>query len=76
MQKKLDHRTVKVLNNILDQDHRLIKEKIPKPCGLQTMRTEKATFQGIEVLHALDKQSRSDENRSDHFWGDKFDELF
>ncbi|MGM0169783.1 hypothetical protein IGI39_004717 [Enterococcus sp. AZ135] len=74
--KDLEHRTVKVLNNILEQDHRLIKKRVPKSCGFQTMRTGKATLQGIEVLHALDKQSRSDENRSDHFLWDKFDELF
>ncbi|MGM0169686.1 hypothetical protein IGI39_004843 [Enterococcus sp. AZ135] len=74
--KDLEHRTVKVLNNILEQDHRLIKKRVPKSCGFQTMRTGKATLQGIEVLHALDKQSRSGENRSDHFLWDKFDELF
>lgn len=74
--KDLDHRTAKVLNNILEQDHRLIKKRIPKSCGLQTMRTGKATLQGIEVIHALDKQSRSDKNRSEHFLWDKFDELF
>ncbi|MDN3077074.1 IS6 family transposase [Enterococcus faecalis] len=74
--KDLDHRTAKVLNNILEQDHRLIKKRIPKSCGLQTMRTGKATLQGIEVMHALDKQSRSDQNHSDHFLWDKFDELF
>jgi len=73
--KDLDHRTAKVLNNILEQDHRLVKKRLPKSCGLQTMRTGKATLQGIEVLHALDKQSRSDENRSDHFLWNQFDEL-
>lgn len=72
----LEHRTAKVLNNSLEQDHRLIKKRLPKSCGLQTMRTGKATLQGIEVLHALDKQSRSDENRSDYFFWNKFDELF
>lgn len=74
--KDVDHRTAKVLNNILEQDHRLIKKRLPKSCGLQTMRTGKALLQGIEVVHALDKQSRSDKNRSDHFLWDKFDELF
>ena len=72
----LDHRTTKVLNNILEQDHRLIKKRLPKSCGLQTMHTARPILQGIEVLHALDKQSRSDETRSDYFLWDKFDELF
>ena len=39
--KELDHRTAKVLNNILEQDHRLIKKRVPKSCGLQSMRTAK-----------------------------------
>jgi len=73
--KDLDHRTAKVSNNILEQDHRLVKKCLPKSFGLQTMQTGKAILQGIEVLHALDKQSRSDENRSDHFLWNQFDEL-
>ena len=47
---------VKYLNNIIEQDHRLIK-KITKPMkGFQALHSASATLQGIEVAHMIRKQ--------------------
>jgi transposase, IS6 family len=46
-------RPVKVLNNIIEQDHRFIK-KVTKPClGFQSLPTASKTIAGIEAMHIL-----------------------
>lgn len=50
---------IKYLNNIVEQDHRLIK-KITKPmCGFKSFESAKATISGIELHHMLRKNSIS-----------------
>ena len=43
------------LNNIVEQDHRFIKKRIPPMLGLKTFRTAKQIIYGIEVMHMLKK---------------------
>lgn len=50
------HRMVKYLNNIIEQNHRLIKRVLkPKP-GLQNLDSASALISGIEIMHMLHKQ--------------------
>ena len=51
--KKMQIRPVKVLNNIIEQDHRFLK-KVTKPClGFQSLPTASKTIAGIEAMHIL-----------------------
>lgn len=50
------HRMVKYLNNIVEQDHRLIKRVLKPKLGLQSFEPAKALISGIEIMHMLHKQ--------------------
>lgn len=50
------HRMVKYLNNIVEQDHRLIKQVMKPKLGFKTFRSAFATISGIEIMHMLHKQ--------------------
>jgi len=50
------HRMVKYLNNIIEQDHRLIKRVMKPKLGFQSFQSAAATISGIEVMHMLHKQ--------------------
>lgn len=52
-----DHRTNKYLNNIIEQDHRLIKKRNKL---YQFLRTASSTIKGMETIHALYKKNRKD----------------
>ncbi len=53
---------VKYLNNLIEQDHRFIK-KITKPMmGFKAFHSAKATIDGIETAHMIQKGQLSDEN--------------
>ncbi|EAD7580723.1 IS6 family transposase, partial [Listeria monocytogenes] len=54
-----EHRTVKYLNNLIEQDHRKIKRRSKK---YQQIRTASITIQGMETIHALYKKSQRDGN--------------
>lgn len=60
--KKTDYRKVKYLNNIIEQDHRQVKNRLPKSLGFQKVRTAAATIKGIEVVNALYKETRTEMN--------------
>jgi transposase, IS6 family len=47
---------IKYLNNIVEQDHRLIKRVLKSKLGLQSIRSASAIISGIEIMHMLHKQ--------------------
>lgn len=54
----VNHWKSKYLNNILEQDHRQVKGKLPYGNNFQTTHTAATTIKGIEVVSALYKESR------------------
>jgi transposase, IS6 family len=50
------HRMVKYLNNIVEQDHRLIKRVLKPKLGLQNSGSASALISGIEIMHILHKR--------------------
>jgi len=53
---------VKYLNNIVEQDHRLIK-KITKPMmGFKAFYSAQATLDGIKTAHMIRKKQLSEDN--------------
>ena len=61
----VNHWKSKYLNNILEQDHRQVKEKLPYGNSFQSTYTAAATIKGIEVVSALYKESRREINLFD-----------
>ncbi|MGX5575650.1 IS6 family transposase [Bacillus toyonensis] len=53
------HCTVKYFNNLIEQGHRHIKRRFVKSAGFQNLRHASSTLKGIETIHALYKQKRS-----------------
>lgn len=58
LDKKVPHWKSKYLNNILEQDHRQVKVKLPYGNSFQSTHTVAITIKGIEVVSALYKESR------------------
>lgn len=58
LNQKVHHWKSKYLNNILEQDHRQVKGKLPYGNSFQSTYTAAATIKGIEVVSALYKESR------------------
>jgi len=54
----VNHWKSKYLNNILEQDHRQVKGKLPYGNSFQSTHTAATTIKGIEVVSALYKESR------------------
>jgi len=50
------HRMVKYLNNIVEQDRRWIKRVLKPKLGLQNFESALALISGIEIMHLLHKQ--------------------
>jgi len=50
------YRMIKYLNNIVEQDHRLIKRVLKTKLGLQNFESASALISGIEIMHMLHKQ--------------------
>ncbi|EEM13242.1 hypothetical protein bpmyx0001_59700 [Bacillus pseudomycoides DSM 12442] len=48
-------RQVKYLNNIVEQDHRLIKKRVRSMLGLKSFRTATSIISGIEAMHMVKK---------------------
>lgn len=48
-------RQCKYLNNIVEQDHRFVKQKMRAALGFKTFRTAAATIMGIELAHMIRK---------------------
>ncbi len=53
--KRTEHRQIKYLNNIIEQDHRFIKKKIKPTLGFKSFNSAKITIDGIEALHMMKK---------------------
>ncbi len=53
------HCTVKHFNNFIEQDHRHTKRCFVKSAGFQKLRHASRTLKGIETIHAIYKQKRS-----------------
>ncbi|MBW3496506.1 IS6 family transposase [Bacillus sp. FDAARGOS_1420] len=53
------HCTVKHFNNFIEQDPRHIKRRFVKSAGFQNLRHASRTLKGIETIHAIYKQKRS-----------------
>lgn len=48
-------RQVKYLNNIVEQDYRLINKRVHAMLGLKSYRTAKSILSGIEAMHIIKK---------------------
>lgn len=66
----------KYLNNILEQDHRQVKDKIPYGNNFQSTYTAATTIKGIEVVSALYKESRREMTLFDFSPREKMEHLF
>lgn len=53
------HYTIKYFNNLIEQEHRHIKQYFVKFAGFQNLRYASRTLKGIETIHAIYKQKRS-----------------
>lgn len=54
-----EHRTVKYLNNLIEQDHRPIKKRNK---FYQSLRTASTTIKGMEAIRGIYKKSRKEGN--------------
>jgi IS6 family transposase len=52
----VNHRQIKYLNNILEQDHRRIKRRTRPMLGFQSFKTANRTLKGIEAMAMMIKQ--------------------
>jgi len=52
---KTQHRQIKYLNNIVEQDHRFIKRKVKPMLGFKNFKSACSTISGIETMHMLHK---------------------
>ena len=52
---KIEIRQNKYLNNIIEQDHRLIKKRTKPMLGFKSFRCAKITIAGIENIHIIQK---------------------
>ncbi len=57
--KKTEHRRIKFLNNLIDQDHRKIKMRSK---SYKSLRSASATIKDMETIHALYKKHRREGN--------------
>lgn len=56
------HQCSKYRNNLIEQDHRFIKRHRVRSAGFQTIRTAASTLAGVEVVHAMRKETRRNGN--------------
>jgi IS6 family transposase len=52
----VQHRMVKYLNNIVEQDHRLIKRIISPMLGFKNVQSTCSTISEIEIMHMIRKK--------------------
>ena len=51
----IEARQCRYLNNVVEQDHRFVKQKVRAALGLKTFRTARATIMGIELVRMIRK---------------------
>ncbi len=56
MGQNLNHRQIKYLNNIIEQDHRRIKRLTRPMLGFQSFNTANRTLKGIEAMAMMIKE--------------------
>lgn len=54
-QTDIEIRQCKYLNNIIEQDHRLVKKIVKPMLGFKSFLSAKATLAGIELMHMIRK---------------------
>ncbi|MGM0227896.1 transposase [Enterococcus sp. AZ135] len=74
--KSVNHWKSKYLNNILEQDHRQVKGKLPYGNNFQSTYTAATTIKGIEVVSALYKESRREITLFDFSQWEEIENLF
>ncbi|MFB8718096.1 IS6-like element IS1216 family transposase, partial [Enterococcus faecalis] len=52
-----EHRTIKYLNNLIEQDHRLVKRRNK---FYRSLRTASTTIKGMEAIRGLYKKTRKE----------------
>jgi len=57
--KSVNVRSCRYLNNIVEQDHRVIKQRCASMLGLKTFKTAAITFAGIELANRIRKRQFS-----------------
>ena len=62
LNQSVNHWKSKYLNNILEQDHRQIKSRLPYVNNFQSTYTASSIIKGIEVTAALYKENRREIN--------------
>jgi transposase, IS6 family len=55
IRRRYRHRPVQYLNNILEQDHRVIKRRVNAKQGFREFQAARRTIQGYEAIHILRK---------------------
>lgn len=73
---EVNHYKSKYLNNILEQDHRQVKGKLPYGNSFQSSRTAATTLKGIEVISALYKETRREISLFEFSPWDEIENLF
>lgn len=76
LNQKVNYWKSKYLNNILEQDLRLMKNKLLYENSFQSTYIASATIKRIEVVSVLYKESRREINLLDFFPWDKIENLF
>ena len=56
LNQKLEHRSVKYLNNVIESDHRRIKRRIRPMMGFHSFKTANRTLKGIEAMAMMIKR--------------------
>jgi transposase-like protein len=49
-------RSSKYLNNLIEQDHRVVKQRLAVMLGLKNFRNARITIAGIELMHRIRKE--------------------
>lgn len=76
LDEKVNHWKSKYLKNILEQDHRQVKGKLPYGNSFQSTCTAATTIKGIEVVSALYKESRREISLFDFSPWNEIENLF
>ena len=57
--RRVEVRSCKCLNNVIEQDHRRIEQRVPPMLGFNRFETAAVTIRGIELAEKIKKQQLS-----------------
>ena len=60
-----EHRTIKYLNNIIEQDHRHIKRITNHMLGFKSFKSACSTISSIEAMHMIHKEQAGTSNATE-----------